>query len=152
MSDLESRIQESYGRLGIGSTVYLLRDSEAEDDQLPDPSVVREVFKADVRQVDPDYRRGVYLLDWLDLRTRDDYEDGGIYTVSPREVFKLGELNALIRNRTPLPLPKASKLDKVLASNSGKFAAVVAAAMAETILERFVDDPRDASGQILHKR
>jgi hypothetical protein len=152
VSDLESRIQESYGRLGIGSTVYLLRDSEAEYDQLPDPGVVREVFKADVRQVDPDYRRGVYLVDWFDLLTREDYEDGVIYTVSPREVFKLGELNALIRDRTSLPKPTPSKLDKRLASNSGKFGAIVAAAMAETILERFVDDPRDASGQLLNKR
>jgi len=154
MNNLDSRITESYDRLTVGSTVYLLRNSGLDYGQLPDPGSVERVFKADVRQIDPDYRRGVNLVDWFNLQERvdPDGEEGPLYALSSREVFKLGELNAVILDRTELPKPIPGKLDKLLGSTGGRFGKIVAAAMAEVILERFADDLRDSSGHLVEKR
>jgi hypothetical protein len=152
MSNLESRIHESYDRLNLDNTVYLLRNFADSYGQLPDPEKVTRVYKADVRQVDPEYKRGVYLLDWPDLYTKADHEQGGsIYTVSPREVFMLRELNTVITARTPLPKPRPSKLDRMIDSKSGRFREILAAEMARVVLERFVEDPRDAMGNLVKR-
>jgi len=153
MSDLESRIVQSYDRLHVGNAVYLLRNHEIDYGQLPDPDQVDQVYKADIHQVDPECIHGAYLLDWPDLQTKADPDQGiPIYQVSPREVFLLRELNVVLRDRTHLPKPKSSKLDRYLGSESGKFSATMASAMARVVLERFAEDPRDDAGNLLIKR
>lgn len=152
--DLETRIRESYDRLKVDAPVYLLRDEAFDyDGQLPEPGSLTQVFKADIIGIDPDYTRGINLVSWLDLATRPEpSEAGSMFAVSPREVFKLGEMNEIIRDRTDLPRPRPSRLDRQLASKSGKFGSIMSLAMTDVMLERFADDPRDNSGRIINKR
>jgi hypothetical protein len=74
-----------------------------------------------------------------------------MYGVSPREVFKLSELNAIMTDSKSLHRPKPSKLDRYINSKSGKFAAVLAAEMARVILGRFIEDPRDNYGRLIKR-
>lgn len=152
MSELAVRIQESYERLQIGSTVYLLKNELVDYGELPDPDNVTQVFKADVALIDPAYMRGVSLVAWNGLTKQAEPDEAGpMFPVSPREVFKLAELNAILRDRTSLPTPKRSKLDRYIGSVSGKFGATLAAEMARVVLERFSEDPRDSSGNLIKR-
>jgi hypothetical protein len=152
MSDLEASIHESYDRLNLGSTVYLLKDGATDYEELPDPAQVNAVFKANVTHIDPNYIRGILLVGWAGLRSPPEPDETGLmYRASPREVFKLGELNAVLSDRTTLPKPKPSKLDRYIESKGGKFGATLAAEMARVILERFIEDPRDPSGRLIKR-
>ena len=149
MSDLESRIHESYERLHPGTPVYLLRDVATDYGELPDPDTAEKVFKASVVQTNTQFVGGVSVISWPDFQPpADKAEPGLVFKVSPREVFKLGELKTVIRSRTNLGLPKQSKIDRYINSKSGVFGAVLAAEMARVILERFAEDPRDGFGNL----
>jgi hypothetical protein len=152
MNDLESKIQESYDRLHVDNTIYLLKNHRTDYGQLPDPDEVTQVYKADVRQIDPEYTYGIHLLDWFNFSTPDEEQLGPIYQVSPREVFLLRELKSVINDRTNIPQPRASRLESMLESTkTDRFKGIVASEMARVVLERFAEDPRDDSG-LLDKR
>ena len=150
--DLEQRIQESYERIGLGSTVYLLKGPGVDYDELPDPDAVNQVFKADVFRVDPEHRLGISVLGWSTLEHQ---LVPGIareaFTLSPREVFKPREIKHTILHRTNLGKPRDSKLDQYIGSKSGKFGTTLAVAMARVVIERFEEDLRDSSGALVKR-
>jgi hypothetical protein len=149
VSELEARISQSYERLRVGRVVYLLKDKETDYGELPDPSNVSEVFKANVFQIDQTHKGGISLVTWsaINIKPEPD-ETASMFAVSPREVFKLDELNTVINESKSIPKPKASKLDRYIDSKSGKFATMLAAEMARVVIERFIEDPRNNAGHI----
>jgi len=153
MGELESTIQASYNRLNVGGAVYLLRGYQPTYEELPNPEVVEQVFKADVIQVDQTgYRQGVSLSTWPFMQRRPrPAELGPMFAVSPREVFTLEEINTTIKDRTPLTIPRPSKLDRYIDSENGRFGKILAAAMAHIIIERFSEDPRDSTGRLIKR-
>jgi hypothetical protein len=152
VSELETRICESYERLHVGKAVYLLKDEWSDYGELPDPNRVTEVYKANVFQIDRAYRDGISLVTWsaIDIKPEKD-ETETMHGVSPREVFKLNEINTIINDSTSIHRPKQSKLDRYIDSKSGIFATMLAAEMARVIIERFIEDPRDDSGHLIKR-
>ncbi len=149
MSDLESRIQTSYERLRVGSPVYLLRDEQTDYGELPNPDEVKQVFKAGVIQINAENKHGMSVVNWPGFSPPAEIKVESIFVVSPREVFKVGEIKDILRERTILPIPRPSKLERYIKSRSGAYGAILAAEMARVILERFSEDPRDSSGQLI---